>query len=104
MADYLFEAGLLVGRINGVRYERVDKTEPYVVIPPAFIITDSDGAAWTLGNEYVHHGGSDYEWNVLRSDIDTGETAQRIEYRNGQVRIFGWYGWKTFSRRRRHFI
>jgi hypothetical protein len=102
--DYLFDNQLLVGRIGGVRYERENKTESYVVIPPAFIITDSDGAAWTLGSQYVDHGGGEYEFNVLRNDIDTGETAKRIEYRQGVVRIFGWYGWKTFSRNRRHFI
>lgn len=101
--DYLFDDGLLVGRINGVRYERVDKSESYVEIPPAFIITDSDGAAWTFGTQYAEHNG-EYEFNVLRDDVDTGEVAKRIVYRKGVVNIFGHYGWKAFSRNRKHFI
>lgn len=103
MADFLFDNHLLVGRIHGVRYEREDKTESDVEIPPAFIITDSDGAAWTLGTEYSEHNG-EYEFNVLRNDVDTGEIAKRIVYRQGVVKIFGHYGWKSFSRNRRHFI
>lgn len=101
--DYLFDKALLAGRIHGVRYERENKTESYVEIPPAFIITDSDGAAWTLGTEYVEHNG-EYEFNVLRNDVDTGEVAKRIVYQKGVVKIFGHYGWKSFSRNRRHFI
>lgn len=101
--DYLFDKDLLVGRIHGVRYERIDKTESYVEIPPAFIITDSDGAAWTFGTEYVEHNG-EYEFNVLRNDVDTGEIAKRIVYQKGVVKIFGHYGWKRFARNRRHFI
>lgn len=107
--DFTFDPQMLVGRANGLRYERADKTEAYVCVPPAFLITDSDGAAWTLGSRYVDHGGGEFEFNVLRNDIDTGETAMRIEYRRGVVRIFGRYAggkgsWKTFSRNRRHFI
>jgi len=71
-----------------------------VAIPPAHLITDSDGAMWTLGFKYNRDG----EINVLRNDMDTGEFAVRIEYRKGQVRIFGKTGWRTFSRNRRHFI
>ena len=91
---------LLIGRANGYLFRREDKTESYVVIPPAHLITDSDGAMWTFGFKYNGHG----EINVLRNDIDTGEFAERIEYRRGQVRIFGKAGWRTFSRNRRHFI
>lgn len=101
--DFLFDDQLLVGRINGARYERENKTEPDVEIPPAFIITDSDGAAWTFGTHYAEHNG-EYEFSVLRNDIDTGEVAKRIVYRKGVVCIFGHYGWKRFSRNRRHFI
>jgi hypothetical protein len=50
--DYLFDKHLLVGYIQGKRYERENKTETDVEIPPAFIITDSDGAAWTFGPQY----------------------------------------------------
>jgi len=91
---------LLIGRANGVVYRRNDKTESYVVIPPAYIITDSDGGTWTFGTEFNVYG----EINVLRNDIDTGEFAQRIEYRKGVVKLFGRGGWRSFSRSRRHFI
>ena len=91
---------LLIGRANGVTFRRENKTESYVVIPPAYIITDSDGATWTFGIEFNTHG----EINVLRNDIDTGEFAQRIEYRRGVVRLYGKAGMRAFSRSRRHFI
>ena len=103
MADLLFDKHILAGVINGARYEREDKTENYVSIPPAFIITDSDGAAWTFGPTYAEHNG-EFEFSVMRNDGDTGEVAKRIEYRCGVVCIFGSYGWKRFSRNRRHFI
>ena len=106
---HLFDPHLLIGRAHGLRYERESRTESYVVVPPALIITDSDGACWTLGTEFVDRGGGELEFNVLRNDIDTGETAMRIEYCKGVVRIFGRYAggkgsWKTFSRSRRGFI
>jgi hypothetical protein len=105
--EYLFDKYILAGCVfqNGelVRYEREDKTEPYVVIPPAYVITDSDGACWTFGNEYAEHNG-EYEFNVLRNAVDMDEVAKRIEYRRGRIWIFGNYGWKHFSRTRRSFI
>lgn len=94
---------MLVGQIHGLRYERVNATESYVEIPPAFIITDVDGSAWTFGAQYAQHG-SDYEFAVMRNDVDTGEVAKRIVYQNKQVKIFGSYGWKTFSHSRKCFI
>jgi hypothetical protein len=106
--NYLFDKDLLVGYVdqNGemVRYERENKTETYVVIPPAFVITDSDGACWTLGNEYTPPHNGEFELNVLRNGVDTGEVAKRIEYRIGKVRIFGHYGWKSWSRSGKTFI
>ena len=107
--DLTFDPQMLVGWANGLRFERENKTESYVSVPPAHIITDSDGACWTLGTEYVDYGGGELEFNVLRNDVDTGETAMRIEYRKGVVRIFGRYAggrgsWKSFSRSRRGFI
>lgn len=97
------DAHLLIGRALGTIYRRDNKTEPYVCVPPAMLITDSDGAVWTLGFKYqIHH--AEYEFNVLRNDVDTGEMAKRIEYRNGIVRIFGQHGWKVLSRSRKHFI
>lgn len=99
------DAHLLLGRALGVTFRREDRTESYVCIPPALIITDSDGGTWTLGTEYNTH----FEWNVLRNDKDTGEFASRIEYRRdnvgGVLRIYGReYGSKTLSRNKRTFI
>jgi hypothetical protein len=99
----LFDKHLLSGVIGGARFERENKTENDVEIPPAFIITDSDGAAWTFGPQYTVHNG-EFEFSVMRNDVDTGEVAKRIVYRRGVVNIFGSYGWKQFSRNRRHFI
>lgn len=98
------KAGLLAGSLDGVRYERIDKSESYTTIPPSLIITDSDGAMWGLGNEYVYKSDGYLEFNVLRNDVDMGEIAERIEYQKGIVRIFGSAGWRTFSRSRRYFI
>jgi hypothetical protein len=105
MSAFLHEEhkGLLVGYIHGARYERTDKSEADVEIPPAFIITDSDGAAWTLGTQYAVHNG-EFEFNVLRNDVDTDEIAKRIVYRRRRVWIFGHYGWKHFSHSHRCFI
>jgi hypothetical protein len=91
---------LLIGRANGVTFRRENKTESYVVIPPAYIITDSDGGTWTFGTEFNTYG----EINVLRNDVDTGEFAQHIEYRRGVVTLYGKAGRRSFSRSRRHFI
>lgn len=91
---------LLIGRALGQTWRRADKSESYVVIPPALIITDSDGGTWTFGTEFNVYG----EINVLRNDVSVGEFAQRIEYRKGIVRLFGRSGRRSFSRNRRHFI
>lgn len=91
---------LLIGRANGVAFKRENKTENYVVIPPAYIITDSDGGTWTFGTEFNTYD----EINVLRNDVDTGEFAQRIEYNKGVVTLHGRGGRRSFSRSRRHFI
>jgi len=95
--------GLLVGKALGTVYRRENRTEPYVCIPPALVITDSDGSTWTMGFRYREHQGQ-YEFSVLKNDIDTGEFASRIEYRDGTVKIFGQYGWKSLSRARTSFI
>lgn len=91
---------LLIGRALGVNYRRENKTEAYVCIPPALIITDSDGGTWTFGTEFNAYG----EINVLRNDVNMGEFAQRIDYRGGVVRLYGKGGTRSFSRSRRHFI
>jgi hypothetical protein len=93
----------LIGKALGATYHRENKTEAYVSVPPAMIITDSDGATWTFGFKYRVHNGT-YEFNVLRNDVDTGEMAKTIEYRNGIVKIFSQHGWKSFARNRRGFI
>ena len=67
------------------------------------IITDSDGAVWSLGTQYIQRGNV-FEWNVLRNDVDMGEMASHIEYRNGLVRIYGVDGWRSWGRRRQGFI
>lgn len=91
---------LLIGQAFGQIWRREDKSESYVIIPPALIITDSDGGTWTFGTEFNAYG----EINVLRNDVDIGEFAQRVEYRKGVVMLFGKSGMRTFSRSRRHFI
>jgi len=100
MRALLKDSDLLVGRALGETYHRENKTEAYVCIPPALIITDSNGATWTLGNEYLNLGWAFY-FNVLRNDVDTGEFAARVEYRGGRVRIWTQQGWKVWTERRR---
>lgn len=103
MVDFTFDKDILAGRIFGIRHERANPSETYVCIPPAFSIHDSQGGVWSFGTEYSLHNG-EYEFNVLRNDVDMDEVAKRIEMRNGVVRIFGHYGWKHWSRNRRCFI
>lgn len=94
----LKDSQLLVGKAFGETYTRENQTQDYVCIPPAAVITASDGSTWTLGTEYTQHGAG-LQFNVLRNDIDTGEFASRIEYRRGKVRIFGRGGWKVWTGR-----
>jgi hypothetical protein len=92
--------GLLIGTVNGARYERHNRSENYVEIPPALLITDERGGMWTLGTEYVHHfgpNGGEFEWSVLRNDMDTGEMASRIVYRGGRVTIYGRNGQRSWN-------
>ena len=96
MRAILKDSELLVGRARGVRFHRNDATEPYVEIPPAYIITESNGATWTLGNSYLQRG-QVFEFNVMRNDIDTGEFASRIVYQRGKVRIWGQGAWKVWT-------
>jgi hypothetical protein len=77
---------LLKGRALQTTYYRENATRAYVSIPPALIITDSNGATWTLGFHYVTARGQLF-FNVLRNDADTGELASNIEYRQGKIRI-----------------
>lgn len=95
------DAHLLIGKALGVTYRRDDASEEYVCIPPAFMITDTDGAVWTLGMEY----NSDHEFMVLRNDQKMGIYASRIERRGRRIQVYGKaYGKAIFSRSRRHWI
>lgn len=97
------DAHLLLGKIGGKTFRRENPSEAYVCVPPALLITDSDGGTFTLGGEYVQRGWV-FEFNVLRNDVDTGEMASKIEYRGGIVRIFGVDGWRSWGRARRSFV
>ena len=92
------DAHLLIGKMDGVLYRRADKTESYVAIPPARLITDPSGAVWTLGYEFVQRGWR-LEFNVLRNDKDMGQMAERIEMRGGVVRLYGKDGTRTWNGR-----
>ncbi len=95
---------LLTGRANGETYVRENRTERYVCIPPAYIITDETGATWTFGHSYVRHGDG-FLLSVMRNDVDTGELAEKIEFRatrmnpRGSVTIYGPYGRKVWNGR-----
>lgn len=91
-------ADSLVGRLNGTNYFRENATEAYVEVPPALMITASDGKLFTLGTQYQQHG-QVFEFNVLVNDIDTGEMASKIVYQRGKVRIFGRAGWRIWTER-----
>ena len=97
------DSHLLIGKALGQVYRRENRTESYVCVPPAFMITDSDGTVWTLGFEYVEHGWQ-YEFNVLRNDKYTGQFASHIEYRDGVVRLFGRDGTRVLSRDKNYFL
>jgi hypothetical protein len=88
---------LLAGTVGGFRFERENRTERDVEIPPAYLITDADGAAWSLGTLYIQHKNT-FEFNVIRNDVDLDEYASRIVYRQGRVWIFGRDGWRVWTR------
>lgn len=98
MPAILRDSELLVGRAVGETYYRENKTESYVSVPPALIITDSNGATWTIGNDHVRKHDIFY-WSVLRNDFPTGEYAERIEYRAGKVYITTPTGRKVWTER-----
>src|SRR5215469_8674818 len=100
---------LLEGRALGTVYYRENRTEKYVSIPPAFIITDESGGTWTFGGEYGRIGTGRYErfvFSVTRNDVNLGELAERIEFMatrsnpRGTVIIYGpSYGRKVWDPR-----
>jgi len=80
--------------------EQTHITESYVSTPPALLIVDERGDVWTLGTSYARMDESpsgEYAFNVLRSGVDTGVYASRIERRNGRIRAFTRQGWRTWS-------
>ena len=72
-------------------------TESYVSIPPALVITDNEGALWTLGFDQGEWRTGEFEFDVVRNGRKTGEHACRIEFRAGRVRIFGTAGWRVWN-------
>lgn len=98
MKAILRDSVLLTGTADGVRYVRENRTDQYVEIPPAYLITDETGAVWTFGDSYKIHNG-EFELCVRRNDVDTGEFAKRIVYQKNRVRIFSREGWKVWTGR-----
>jgi hypothetical protein len=82
-----------VGLADGQKFFRENRSEAYVEIPPAYIITDERGDTWTLGFRY----NANYEFDVCRNDVSTGEFASKIVMQRGQVRIFTRTGWKAWG-------
>lgn len=74
-------------------------TESYVSVPPALRVSDETGAIWTLGFRPGVGPRGEYSYNILRNGVDMGESASRIERRNGKVRIFTAEGWKNWNGR-----
>lgn len=80
---------LLTGTVYGHRFERENRTDRDVEIPPAMLITDETGAMWSIGTVYQLGRDGEFEWNVIRNDRDTGEFASKVVYRKGRVSIYG---------------
>ena len=77
------DAHLLIGRLEGNIYRRHNKSESYITIPPALVISDSDGAVWSLGTEFVQRGhgtGSGVQAGRQRRELSRG--GQRDAARN----------------------
>lgn len=96
MRAILRDSELLLGRAGGATFRRENATEAYVEVPPAYVITDSSGATWTLGAHYIQRGQA-FEFGVMRNDVYVGEMAAKIVYRLGKVRIFGADGWRVWT-------
>jgi hypothetical protein len=87
-----------VGRLLGEQYKRTFKTDNYVCIPPALLITDERGDTWSIGSDYIQDGQRFY-WGVIRNDKHMDEHAERIEYKAGRVRIYTTLGPKVWNGR-----
>lgn len=77
--------------------EQTHITESYVSSPPALVIHDERGDVWCLGFGGGGISRGEYEFDVLRNGKPTGEMANRIERRNGKVRIFTSSGFKRWT-------
>lgn len=103
MPAILKDSFLFSGTIFGTKFKRENITESYVSIPPALVITDSRGAMWTLGNEYIELGRW-YYFSVLRNDVDTDIFSSRLEYRRTnsgpRLRALTKDGWKVWVDRK----
>lgn len=73
-------------------------TDNYVCSPPALTITDEAGDVWALGFDSIVSRG-EFAFDVRRNGFPVGERANRIERRNGKIRIFGPEGAKTWNGR-----
>lgn len=73
-------------------------TDAYVSIPPALVIRDNEGATWTLGFDYDEREwrGGRWEYDCVRNGQMTGDFCRVIEFRRGEVRIWGAEGWRTW--------
>ena len=93
---------LLKGKADGTVFTREQSTDKFVSIPPAYMITDEVGATWIFGPEYVEERGR-FWFAVMRNDVNTGELAERIEFRPapgrplGQVSIYTRLGRKVWT-------
>jgi len=75
-------------------------TEAYVCIPPALVIRDDEGSLWTLGfDQGSTWRTGEYEYDVVRNGVKTGEHACRIEFRKRKVYIYGEAGWRCWNGR-----
>ncbi len=79
-------------------------TDSSVCIPPALWIRDEQGALWTLGFDYDERAWrtGQWEYDVVRDGVQTGEFARNIEYRVNSrgtrtVRIWGADGWREWN-------
>jgi hypothetical protein len=77
--------------------DRMPRTEPYVVSPPALQIRASNGDSFTLGFTPGDWATGEFEYDVVYNGRKTGEFACRIECRGGKIRIFGRAGWRTWN-------
>ncbi len=74
-------------------------TQSYVSIPPALYIRDERNALWTLGFDYDERSwrGGQYEYDIVRNGVKTGDFGRVIEFRKNKIRIWGSEGWRVWN-------